>query len=126
MKGILKDSFRPEFLNRIDEVVIFSSLTKKDAGEIVDRLLVKTRELLEEQEIELVVGDGVKEFLVENGFSEEYGARPLRRLVQKEIENLLSSMLISGGLKGGDVAEVEVVDGKVVVKVKEPAAVPSS
>ncbi len=107
---LLKDSFKPEFLNRIDEIVIFSSLTKDDITIISDKMLAKTQKLLTEHEITLKVDAKAKEFIVNNGYNEEYGARPLRRLIQKEVENPISSKLISGELKDGD--EVMVSAGK--------------
>ncbi len=115
---ILKDSFKPEFLNRIDEIVIFSSLTKDDIRQIVDRLLVKTQKLLNEQEVILNVCDEAKTYLVDRGFNEEYGARPLRRLIQREIENVLSSKMISGELGKGDEVEVCLENGELKLDVK--------
>jgi len=103
---ILKESFKPEFLNRIDEVVTFNSLSREDIREIVDRLLKNVEKRLGEQEISLRIDKKAREYLAEQGFSEEYGARPLRRLIQREIENALSSKIISGELAKGDEAEI--------------------
>lgn len=115
--GILKDSFRPEFLNRIDETIVFTSLTKEDIREIADRMLVKTEALLKEQEIELNVDKKAREYLVEYGYNEEYGARPLRRLIQKEIDNRISDKIINGELKAGDEVSISADTGGIVVEI---------
>jgi ATP-dependent Clp protease ATP-binding subunit ClpC len=115
---VLKDSFKPEFLNRIDEIVIFNALTKLDIKNIVERQLDKTAKLLTEQNIVLSVDERAKDYLTERGYSDEYGARPLRRLIQKEIENVLSSKLISGELSHGDYVDITEEDGNLKVKVR--------
>lgn len=122
---MLKETFRPEFLNRIDEIVIFKSLTKKDVEYIIDIQLQRTQVLLTEHKLTLLVDKKAKEYLLEKGYSEEYGARPLRRLIQREIENLLSSKIISSDVQPGDVITVTAgkeglqiaVDSKVVSSV---------
>ncbi len=100
--SLLKDSFRPEFLNRIDEIIIFGSLTQNDIKEIAVRLINKTRKMLTEQGIKLNIDDKALELLAAQGFNEDYGARPLRRLIQKEVDNALSSKIITGDLAEGD------------------------
>lgn len=102
----LKDTFRPEFINRIDEIVIFKSLTKDDVEQIVDLQLQKTQLLLDEHEIRMLVDKKAKRYLLDTGYSEDYGARPLRRLIQKEIENVLSDKIISGEVQEGDAVTV--------------------
>ena len=116
--SLLKDSFRPEFLNRIDETVVFTPLSKEDIKIITQRLLNKTQKLLDEHQILLRVEDEAVNYLVEHGFDEEYGARPLRRLIQKEIENVLSSKLISDELSDGDSVDITVGKGGLEIKVK--------
>lgn len=123
VKGVLKDTFKPEFLNRIDEIVIFQTLTREEVRHIVDKLLVKTQERLMEQQISLLVDKKAKEYLLEHGFSEEYGARPLRRLIQKEIENVLSSKLISGEVQNGDTVKITSSRGALKLKIESPAKV---
>ncbi|HNS71405.1 MAG TPA: AAA family ATPase [bacterium] len=98
---ILKDSFRPEFLNRIDEIVIFTSLSKGDIKEIALRQVKKSEKLLSEQGIFLRIDDKAIDYLVEHGYNDEYGARPLRRLIQKELDNVFSDMIIKGDLSSG-------------------------
>lgn len=124
--SILKDSFKPEFLNRIDEIIIFTSLTKEDIKEIAIRMIEKTRKMLSEQNIHLEVSDKALDYLVENGYSDEYGARPLRRLIQKEVENTISAKIISGEILEGDLVYVDVTeDGGLAVEARKSAKVSS-
>ena len=110
ISSMLKDSFRPEFLNRIDDVVIFKNLSAQDTQEITRRMLKKTQGMLGEQGITMDVSESAVKYLSDKGYSEEYGARPLRRLVQKEIDNVLSSMIIKNDLTKGE--KVKVSSGK--------------
>ena len=124
--GILKDSFKPEFLNRIDEIVVFTSLRREDIKEITMRMLEKTRKMLGEQQLTLEVSDKAIDYLVENGYSEEYGARPLRRLVQKEVENAISSKIIAGETSEGDLVSIDVLpENGLSMEVRKPAGVSS-
>jgi ATP-dependent Clp protease ATP-binding subunit ClpC len=125
IKSILKSTFKPEFLNRIDEIVIFSNLTKKEIKEIVKNMLDDVQKRLDEHEVMLTVSDKAVDYFVENGYDEEYGARPLRRLIQKDLENILSKKIISGELPEGSVVEVGVKNGSLQIKVKEKAVVKS-
>jgi ATP-dependent Clp protease ATP-binding subunit ClpC len=102
----LTDKFRPEFLNRLDEIVIFKKLDKIALTEIAKREVAKTQELLKEHEISIELDSGAIDYLVEGGFSDEYGARPLRRIVQKEIENVLSSLLLAEEIEEGTAVTV--------------------
>jgi len=115
---VLKDYFRPEFLNRIDETVIFTNLTKEDISKIVEILLARTKALLKEQDINLELDSKAVSYLIENGYSSEYGARPLKRLIQKEIENKLSEMIIGNELESGQDVEVSIDSEKLTFKVK--------
>ncbi|OGC78026.1 hypothetical protein A2619_03005 [candidate division WWE3 bacterium RIFOXYD1_FULL_39_9] len=121
--GLLKDSFKPEFLNRIDEIIIFSSLTMTDILEIARRLVAKTNKLLKEQGIGLEVDEKAIKYLAENGFSDEYGARPLRRYVQKELENVLSERIISGELTSNDEVRVTTQGENLKINIISPAKV---
>ncbi len=124
--GILKDSFKPEFLNRIDEIVVFTSLRREDIKEITMRMLEKTRKMLGEQQLTLEVSDKAIDYLVENGYSEEYGARPLRRLVQKEVENAISSKIIAGETSEGDLVSIDVLpENGLSMEVRKPVGVSS-
>jgi len=119
----LKDTFKPEFLNRIDEMVMFVSLSKEDIRKIVVLEMEKVRKMLLEKKVSLSVDDAVLDWLAKEGYSDEYGARPLKRLIQKEVEDKLSQMIIGGDALEGDDLDV-VMDGKALkVAVKEKAVV---
>ncbi len=111
----LKRLFRPEFINRIDQVVVFHSLSKGELYQIIDLLLSQVRSRLHEQKIELAVPDEIKDFLLEVGFDEEYGARPLRRAIQTYIDDTLADAVLAGALASGQVARLELLEGKIVV-----------
>jgi ATP-dependent Clp protease ATP-binding subunit ClpB len=102
----LKDSFRPEFLNRIDEIIIFNPLKKNDLGKIVDIQLDLIQKRLTAHKIKLDVGATAKEYLTNEGFSPEFGARPLKRLIQKVILDKLADRMIKGELKDGSRVKV--------------------
>lgn len=103
----LRQTFRPEFLNRIDEIVVFHYLSKLQLQDVVERMLFEVRERLEERDVTLDVSPAAKEWLVKNGYDHDYGARPMRRLVQREIENRLAKMLLDGTLAEGYRVTVE-------------------
>jgi len=123
ISDLLKDSFRPEFLNRIDEIVIFTSLTPDDTKEITRRLIDRTKKLLGEQGIYFDVSASAVNYLAEKGYSEEYGARPLRRLIQKELDNVLSERIIRGDLTKGEKVLVKVDKDGLLIDVAKNAKV---
>ena len=125
IENILKDSFRPEFLNRIDETVIFTSLSQEDSREIARRLIKKTENMLKEQGISIKIDEKAVKYLAEEGYSEEYGARPLRRLIQREIDSVLSSKIIKSELSDGDKVKVCGKKDGINIEVLEPAKVES-
>ena len=99
----LKKAFRPEFLNRIDEIIVFSHLSKEEIRQIVDLMLKDLFKRLDERELTIEVGDDVKDYLAKEGYSEAYGARPLRRVIQKKIEDVLAEEILTGNYKPKDV-----------------------
>ena len=115
MEG-LKRMFRPEFINRIDQIVVFHSLGKAELYQIVDLLLAQVRSRLSEHQIELAIGDEVRDFLLEEGYDEAFGARPLRRAIQTNVDDALADALLTGIIKPGDVAHVVMRDGKVAIE----------
>ncbi|MEV4063512.1 ATP-dependent Clp protease ATP-binding subunit [Nonomuraea dietziae] len=117
LTDLLKSTLKPELLNRIDETIIFTRLGSEELRQIVDLLLEKTRQRLRGQGIELRVSDQAKDWLAEHGYQPEFGARPLRRTVQRELDNRLSSLLLGGQAKEGDTVEVDVSGGGLEVKV---------
>jgi ATP-dependent Clp protease ATP-binding subunit ClpC len=104
MMQILKRSLRPEFLNRIDEIIVFHALTKEQIAEIARLLLERTERRLRAQDGGVEFTDEAVEFLAEEGFDAEFGARPLRRTIQRRVDNELSRMILNGPLKPGDKA----------------------
>ncbi|MFW6109869.1 MAG: AAA family ATPase [Patescibacteria group bacterium] len=111
----LRQLFRPEFLNRLDSVIFFDALTPKEIRKIVDLELDKVRERLEEQDLKLEVSEEAKDYLARKGFDPEFGARPLKRIIQKEIENVIAGKIISGREGLGDTVEVDWQDGELVI-----------
>jgi ATP-dependent Clp protease ATP-binding subunit ClpC len=121
MEG-LKRAFRPEFLNRIDQVVVFQSLSREDLRQIVDLLLEKVEERLEEQHIALQIGDDVRDFLMDEGYDEAFGARPLRRAIQNHVDDALADAILAGNAAGGQTVRLTMVDGRVSVEAEQPIA----
>jgi len=122
----VKRFFRPEFLNRIDSTVVFHQLTKSEILEIVDLMMNQVRGELSEKEIELEISEGAKAYLGEKGFDTVLGARPLRRLIQDEIEDSLSDEVLSKRLVAGDVAVIDMDDAAIKITTKKTKAKPKS
>src|SRR5256885_9998741 len=119
MEG-LKRMFRPEFINRIDQIVVFHSLGKAELYTIVDLLLAQVRSRLSEQKIDLVVRDKGRDFLLREGFDEEYGARPLRRAIQTSVDDTLADALLANRIASCQTAMLTVDDeGQMVVEAQE-------
>ncbi|MFZ4454364.1 ATP-dependent protease ATP-binding subunit ClpC [Salibacterium aidingense] len=119
--GELKNTFRPEFLNRIDEIIVFHSLEKKHIKEIVVLMAEQLKERLAEQGINFELSDAAKDKISEEGFDPEYGARPLRRALQRQVEDRLSEELLRGSIQKGDTAYIDVKDGEYFVETKSEA-----
>ncbi|MEU4925497.1 AAA family ATPase [Streptomyces yokosukanensis] len=118
----LREHFRPEFLNRIDEVVVFRQLTSEQLRQITDLLLEGTRRLLDGQGVSVEFTDAAVDWLAERGYQPEYGARPLRRTIQREVDNQLSKRLLSGAIVEGGRVTVDVRDGRLDFHADAPAA----
>ena len=111
----MKKVFRPEFLNRINDIVLFRSLSRQDMGKIVDIELAKIEKRLDEQKLKIKLDDSAKEFLVEKGWDEKYGARPLKRALERELEDPMAEELLKGKIqKDGGLVKVSEKDGKLV------------
>jgi len=108
--GELKKVFRPEFLNRIDEVIVFHKLTKDEVKEIVDLLMKRIRESLAERELSLNLSDGAADLLVDKGWDPSMGARPLRRAIQRYIEDPLADEVLAQNMEPGSTVEVDRLD----------------
>jgi ATP-dependent Clp protease ATP-binding subunit ClpC len=125
--GEVKNVFRPEFLNRVDMIVVFRALGKKDVLSIVDLELARIHKQLKDQELEMEITDSAKELLAEKGYDPDFGARPLRRVIQNTIEDELAERLLSGKLKAGGKISVgaEGQDIKIDITLpEEPAPAP--
>jgi ATP-dependent Clp protease ATP-binding subunit ClpB len=109
---VLQQHFRPEFLNRVDEVIVFKALTKEQLRAIVDIQLEGLRRRLGERKIELEVTDAAKELLAERGWDPVYGARPLRRTIQRLLQDRLAMAVLEGRFRDGDRIMVEVENGE--------------
>jgi ATP-dependent Clp protease ATP-binding subunit ClpC len=116
--GELKNTFKPEFLNRIDEIIVFHPLRIEEMYAIVDLLLDRVRNQLSEQCIELIMSQAGTDFLMEKGFDAQYGARPLRRTIQRVIEDPLAEGILQGRFHPGDLVEGTVVDNQLVFQVR--------
>lgn len=114
----LKRVFNPEFLNRIDEVVVFHSLKKEHIGKIIDIMLEDTRKQLREKNMNFEITNAAREYLIEEGYDEKYGARPLRRTIQRKIEDPLANEILKGIFKDGSNILVDFKDGKIIFKNK--------
>jgi ATP-dependent Clp protease ATP-binding subunit ClpC len=118
----LREHFRPEFLNRIDEIVVFRQLTGEQLHNITELLLEQTRRMLHAQSITVEFTNAAVDWLAERGFAPEYGARPLRRTIQREVDNQLSRLLLDGSVSEGDRLTVDVADGRLDFRTSRPAA----
>ncbi|EAE5629406.1 ATP-dependent Clp protease ATP-binding subunit [Listeria monocytogenes] len=115
----LKQAFRPEFINRIDETIVFHSLQEKELKQIVTLLTAQLTKRLAERDIHVKLTEGAKSKIAKDGYDPEYGARPLKRAIQKEVEDMLSEELLRGNIKVGDYVEIGVKDGKLEVRKKD-------
>ena len=119
VQGSLKDFFRPEFLNRVDEVIIFNILSPEAIRDIVQIQVREVVERLREKEISLLISPAVYEYLSKEGYNPHYGARPLRRLIQDKILTKVASAMVSRGLLSGGSVSVDVKDGEFIFDVKK-------
>ena len=117
----VKRFFRPEFLNRVDATVVFHALNREHIHSIVDLMIDMVRAELADHKVSLEISEAVRDFLAEKGYDPIFGARPLRRLIQNEIEDRLSEEVLAGNLNAGDTAFIDVEDGEVVIRSKVPA-----
>lgn len=113
----LKATFRPEFLNRIDETVIFKTLSKDELKKIIELMLEETFAGLRDKNITLTVSDSAKDYILKHGYDSKYGARPLRRVIQRKLEDVVAHMLIKGELKAGDSVELYCESDEILSKI---------
>ena len=122
VRETLKKTFRPEFLNRLDETVVFHSLNKEEIHQIVKLMAKNIIDRIKEQNINLKITPAAIDIVAEAGFDAEYGARPIRRVLQDKIEDLLSEELLAGNIETGATVTIDAKKGEITIKVKNPVA----
>lgn len=114
----LRGHFRPEFLNRLDEIIMFKPLTKQNIGAIVELMVRELNKRLADQELSLELTDAAKDRVIENGYDPAYGARPLKRYLQKYVETLAARKILSGDVHSGDTLVLDVENDEFTVRIK--------
>jgi ATP-dependent Clp protease ATP-binding subunit ClpB len=118
----VRDTFRPEFVNRVDEIVVFEPLGRGEIAQIVGIQLQQLEQRLAERKLHIVLTDSAREYLAEKGYDPTYGARPLKRLIQREVQDQLAMKLLSGDVREGDTIEIDRGNRGLEFKVSEPAS----
>ena len=120
----LRRTFRPEFLNRIDETITFQKLTRENICQITKQMLMVLKKRLEEKMIFMEISDDAVEVLADEGFDAVYGARPLRRIICRQVEDVLAQQMLEGALAAGDTAEMKAEAGRLVIGKKAAGIAP--
>jgi len=115
VKDALKEAFKPEFLNRVDEIIVFTPLKKEELRKIVDLMIMEVVEEVKEKKITMNVSKQVADFILEKGYDEKYGARPLRRTIQKYIEDEIAEHYLENKFKEGSTISIDLKDDKIVI-----------
>ena len=116
VESLLKQQFRPEFLNRLDEIIFYKPLAKSEIMGIVDLMLESLQNRLDDKHIRINVTDEAKNYIVENAYDPNFGARPLRRYIQRNVETAAARLILGGGVSGGDTITIDVCDGKLIAE----------
>ena len=111
----LRRSFRPEFLNRLDEIILFRPLTRENLNSIIDLMVESLRKRLKDRDLDHALTDAAKELIIERGYDPLYGARPLRRVLQSSVETLVARTILRGDISAGSTITVDARDGELVV-----------
>jgi ATP-dependent Clp protease ATP-binding subunit ClpB len=122
--GVVRGHFRPEFLNRVDEIILFHRLRREDMSEIVDIQLKRLNRLLEDRKIGLSLDAKARQWLADKGYDPTYGARPLKRVIQKWVQDPLAQMLLAGELADGSTIKLGVSHGRLTINGKEVGGEP--
>jgi ATP-dependent Clp protease ATP-binding subunit ClpB len=113
--GEVRARFRPEFLNRLDEIILFHRLQRQDMGQIVDIQMGRLQKLVADRKITIELDDAARTWLANRGYDPAYGARPLKRVIQKQVQDPLAEQILAGGVKDGDTVKVSVRDGAITI-----------
>ncbi|MEQ1713116.1 MAG: AAA family ATPase, partial [Hyphomicrobium sp.] len=113
--GEVKSRFRPEFLNRLDEIILFHRLQRSEMGEIVDIQMQRLKKLLVDRKIEIELDDAARSWIANRGYDPAYGARPLKRVIQKHVQDPLAEQILAGGVKDGQTVRISVRDGALTI-----------
>lgn len=116
INAALKRHFKPEFLNRIDVICTFNHLSKDDISKIADIMIRKVQKKLNERNVKLILTDSMRNFIMDRGYDMEYGARPLRRVIEQNVEDNIAEAILDGKVKDGDTVTVDCIDGRVVLR----------
>jgi ATP-dependent Clp protease ATP-binding subunit ClpB len=116
--GVVRGHFRPEFLNRVDEIILFHRLRREDMGAIVDIQFRRLSRLLEDRKITLSLDDKGRRWLAEKGYDPAYGARPLKRIIQKWVQDPLAQLLLAGEIRDGSTVKISAARGELTVNGK--------
>ena len=114
----LRNHFRPEFLNRLDETILFKPLSKNDIGGIVNLIMKDLNERLADKELTIELSDDAKQFIIENAYDPVYGARPLKRYIQKYVETLVARLILSDEISMGSIIEIALEENQLVARKK--------
>ena len=114
----LRNHFRPEFLNRLDETILFKPLTRDNIGGIVDLIIADLNRRLSDRDLSLELTEAAEAFIVENAYDPVYGARPLKRFIQKHVETLTARLILSDGVSSGDTVRIDAAGGTLTASVK--------
>ena len=112
--------FRPEFLNRLDEIILFKPLTKDNISRIVDLMMNDVNKRLEDRQIRVELTDSARQYVIYNGFDPQYGARPLRRYLQRTVDTLAAKQILAGNISEGDTIQIDLQDGRLTARDKKP------
>ena len=119
VEALLKQSFRPEFLNRLDEIIMFKPLSKENIGGIIRLLMDDLNKRLSDREIKVALSPEAEHFVVEHGYDPVYGARPLKRFLQKHVETLSAKLILEDQVRQGDTILIDVKDGALTASVQK-------
>lgn len=114
---LLKQQFRPEFLNRLDEIILFKPLSKDEIGQIVDLMLKSLKDRLNQKQINLDVTQNAKQFIIDNGYDITFGARPLKRFIQNNVETLVAKFMLANDILPNSTLKIDLIDDELQINI---------